>query len=110
MAKEPGQEDKGAGQDAPLYKAWLSNGQEHLSRVFGRRLAVVSCIRARECGCYEFSSVSRGDELVLSPPASQSTSLWTPALMRRRKGSKSTAMITADITALSEASSSPRIV
>ena len=41
MAKEPGQESKGAGQDDPLYKAWLSNGQEHLSRVFGRRLAEV---------------------------------------------------------------------
>jgi hypothetical protein len=41
MAREPGQEDKGTGQDAPLYKAWLSNGQEHLSRVFGRRLAGV---------------------------------------------------------------------
>jgi hypothetical protein len=41
MAKEPGQESKGAGQDDPLYKAWLSNGQEHLSRVFGRRLADV---------------------------------------------------------------------
>src|SRR5829696_4544815 len=41
MAKEPGQEEKGAGQDDPLYKAWLSNGQEHLSRVFGRRLAGV---------------------------------------------------------------------
>src|SRR5829696_7906628 len=41
MAKEPGQEEKGAGQDDPLYKAWLSNGQKHLSRVFGRRLANV---------------------------------------------------------------------
>jgi hypothetical protein len=41
MAKEPGQEEKGAGQDDPLYKEWLSNGQEHLSRVFGRRLAGV---------------------------------------------------------------------
>jgi Pentapeptide repeats (8 copies) len=41
MAKEPGQEEKGAGQDDPLYKEWLSSGQEHLSRVFGRRLAGV---------------------------------------------------------------------
>jgi hypothetical protein len=41
MAKEPGQESKGTGQDDPLYKEWLSNGQEHLSRVFGRRLAGV---------------------------------------------------------------------
>jgi len=41
MAKETGQESKGAGQDDPLYKAWLSNGLEHLSRVFGRRLATV---------------------------------------------------------------------
>src|SRR5215208_2491560 len=41
MAKETGQEEKGAGQDDPLYKEWLSNGQEHLSRVFGRRLAGV---------------------------------------------------------------------
>jgi hypothetical protein len=41
MAKETGQESKLAGQDAPLYKAWLSNGQEHLRRVFGRRLAIV---------------------------------------------------------------------
>jgi hypothetical protein len=41
MAKEPGQEEKGAVQDDPLYKAWLSSGQEHLSRVFGRRLAGV---------------------------------------------------------------------
>jgi hypothetical protein len=41
MAKEPEQEEKGAGQDVPLYKVWLSTGQEHLSRVFGRRLADV---------------------------------------------------------------------
>jgi hypothetical protein len=41
MAEEPGQESKAAGQGDPLYKAWLSNGQEHLSRVFGRRLAGV---------------------------------------------------------------------
>jgi uncharacterized protein YjbI with pentapeptide repeats len=41
MAKETGQESKDAGQDAPLYKAWLSNGLEHLSRVFGYRLARV---------------------------------------------------------------------
>jgi hypothetical protein len=41
MAKETGQESKLAGQDAPLYKAWLSNGLEHLSRVFGYRLARV---------------------------------------------------------------------
>jgi hypothetical protein len=41
MAKETGQESEGAGQDDPLYKAWLSSGQEHLSRVFGRRLANV---------------------------------------------------------------------
>jgi hypothetical protein len=41
MAKETGQESKDAGQDAPLYKAWLSNGLEHLSRVFGHRLADV---------------------------------------------------------------------
>src|SRR5215217_411901 len=41
MAKEPGQESKVAGQDDPLYKAWLSNGLEHLSRVFGPLLAYV---------------------------------------------------------------------
>jgi uncharacterized protein YjbI with pentapeptide repeats len=41
MAKEPGQEEKDAGKDHPLYKEWLSSGQEHLSRVFGRRLAGV---------------------------------------------------------------------
>jgi hypothetical protein len=41
MAKEPGQESKVAGQDDPLYKAWLSNGLEHLRRVFGRHLAGV---------------------------------------------------------------------
>jgi hypothetical protein len=41
MAKETGQESKLAGQDDPLYKAWLNNGLEHLSRVFGPRLAYV---------------------------------------------------------------------
>ena len=41
MAQEPGQESKGAGQEDPLYKAWLSSGQEHLRRAFGRRLADV---------------------------------------------------------------------
>src|SRR5215203_377051 len=41
MAKETGQESEGAGQDDPLYKTWLSSGQEHLRRVFGRRLADV---------------------------------------------------------------------
>jgi uncharacterized RDD family membrane protein YckC len=41
MAKETGQESKDDRQDAPLYKAWLRSGQEHLSRVFGRRLAAV---------------------------------------------------------------------
>src|SRR5215213_1900690 len=41
MAKETGQESEGTGQDDPLYKTWLSSGQGHLSRVFGRRLADV---------------------------------------------------------------------
>src|SRR5918995_5464678 len=41
MAKDPGQESEGPGQDDPLYKAWLSDGQKYLSRVFGRRLANV---------------------------------------------------------------------
>jgi uncharacterized protein YjbI with pentapeptide repeats len=41
MAKETGQESKLAGQDNPLYKAWLRNGLEHLRRIFGRRLADV---------------------------------------------------------------------
>src|SRR5687767_2828460 len=41
MAKETGQESKLAGQDPPLYKAWLSNGLEHLRRIFGHRLAGV---------------------------------------------------------------------
>jgi len=41
MAKETGHESKDAGQDDPLYKVWLSDGLEHLSRIFGRRLAHV---------------------------------------------------------------------
>jgi|SRR4051794_25430501 uncharacterized RDD family membrane protein YckC len=41
MAKETGQESKVTGQDHPLYKTWLSNGQEHLNDVFGRRLTAV---------------------------------------------------------------------
>src|SRR5215208_3696592 len=39
--KETGQASKLAGQDSPLYKAWLSNGLEHLRRIFGHRLADV---------------------------------------------------------------------
>src|SRR5215218_2830839 len=41
MAKETGHESRGAGHDDPLYKAWLSNALDHLSRVFGPRLAYV---------------------------------------------------------------------
>src|SRR5215212_8554185 len=41
MAKETGHESRGAGHDDPLYKAWLSNALDHLTRVFGRRLAGV---------------------------------------------------------------------
>jgi uncharacterized protein YjbI with pentapeptide repeats len=41
IATVPSQEEKEAAQDDPLYKAWLSKGQKHLIKAFGRRIANV---------------------------------------------------------------------
>jgi hypothetical protein len=41
MAKEPGQEQKDAGQDDLLYKVWLREIWARLTNVLGRRLSIV---------------------------------------------------------------------